>query len=260
MELNKDLCKKLYLKDVPAVQQEKFFYLCEQYALDPIKREVWIMPDKAHSSDGWRIFCGRDGLLNIAHKSEQFAGMQSRILQIVKDQIIEVPVAISNDLVVGAICRIWRKDTNQTFESSVSLAEYDTGYNLWKTKKQTMIIKVAEGHALRRAFNISGLYIPEEIDELPETKPIAPAPKQATQQSAQKTDNKMDFIKCLEVLNAAGDKGKEIKMLAKSLGWKQSDIVAAFEFSEGNIDTILNDIQFLATNQNKIEREVISNE
>jgi len=63
-------------------------------------------------------------------------------------------------------------------EVEVYASEYSTGKNLWRDKPRTMIQKVAEAHALRRAFSISGLYSPEEIDtgDRPEPRYVSEVP------------------------------------------------------------------------------------
>jgi hypothetical protein len=59
--------------------------------------------------------------------------------------------------------------------------EYDTGKSLWETKPQTMTIKVAEAHCLRRAFDICGVYTP---DEMPEPEPMREVPAMSRPVSA----------------------------------------------------------------------------
>lgn len=53
------------------------------------------------------------------------------------------------------------------FTAKVYFSEYNTGYNLWKTKPRTMIAKVAEMHALRMACpeELSQAYLEEEVGE-----------------------------------------------------------------------------------------------
>lgn len=53
------------------------------------------------------------------------------------------------------------------FTAKVYFSEYNTGFNLWKTKPRTMIAKVAEMHALRMACpeELSQAYLEEEINE-----------------------------------------------------------------------------------------------
>jgi hypothetical protein len=53
------------------------------------------------------------------------------------------------------------------YTAMVYFSEYSTGYNLWKTKPRTMIAKVAEMHALRKACpeELSQAYVEEEMEK-----------------------------------------------------------------------------------------------
>ena len=135
--------------------------LANRYQLDPFSKQIWLVK---YGDNPAQIFCGRDGYLAIAHRSGQFDGMESGTRK-------------DGDDLVGW-CRVYRKDMSRPFEVEVSLSEYSTGKNLWQTKPKTMICKVAESHALRRAFGISGLYAPEEIDtgDRPEPRLIGEVP------------------------------------------------------------------------------------
>ena len=135
--------------------------LAKTYQLDPFAKQIWAVK---YGNNPAAIFCGRDGFLAIAHRSGKFDGMESGTRK-------------DGDDLVGW-CRIYRKDMSRPFEVEVSLSEYSTGKNLWQTKPKTMIVKVAESHALRRAFGISGLYAPEEIDtgDRPEPRYVSEVP------------------------------------------------------------------------------------
>ena len=135
--------------------------LAKTYQLDPFAKQIWAVK---YGNNPAAIFCGRDGFLAIAHRSGKFDGMESGTRK-------------DGDDLVGW-CRVYRKDMSRPFEVEVSLSEYSTGKNLWQTKPKTMITKVAESHALRRAFGISGLYAPEEIDtgDRPEPRYVSEVP------------------------------------------------------------------------------------
>jgi len=53
------------------------------------------------------------------------------------------------------------------YSATVFFDEYNTGYNLWKTKPKTMIAKVAEMHALRKACpeELSQVYVEEDFQK-----------------------------------------------------------------------------------------------
>ncbi|MEM2591539.1 MAG: RecT family recombinase [Thermofilaceae archaeon] len=70
----------------------------------------------------------------------------------------------------GGWARVYIKDERlpegkRVVEARVMLSEYDRGRALWKQCPATMIVKVAEAHALRKAFPLrfGGAYMAEEL-------------------------------------------------------------------------------------------------
>ena len=157
VQLIRDMCAK----DCTENEFLLLMQLAKTYQLDPFAKQIWAVK---YGNNPAAIFCGRDGFLAIAHRSGKFDGMESGTRK-------------DGDDLVGW-CRVYRKDMSRPFEVEVSLSEYSTGKNLWQTKPKTMIVKVAESHALRRAFGISGLYAPEEIDtgDRPEPRYVTEVP------------------------------------------------------------------------------------
>ena len=157
VQLIRDMCAK----DCTENEFLLLMQLAKTYQLDPFAKQIWAVK---YGNNPAAIFCGRDGFLAIAHRSGKFDGMESGTRK-------------DGDDLVGW-CRVYRKDMSRPFEVEVSLSEYSTGKNLWQTKPKTMIVKVAESHALRRAFGISGLYAPEEIDtgDRPEPRYVSEVP------------------------------------------------------------------------------------
>ncbi len=157
IQLIRDMCAK----DCTENEFLLLMQLAKTYQLDPFAKQIWAVK---YGNNPAAIFCGRDGFLAIAHRSGKFDGMESGTRK-------------DGDDLVGW-CRVYRKDMSRPFEVEVSLSEYSTGKGLWQTKPKTMIVKVAESHALRRAFGISGLYAPEEIDtgDRPEPRYVSEVP------------------------------------------------------------------------------------
>ena len=157
IQLIRDMCAK----DCTDNEFLLLMQLAKTYQLDPFAKQIWAVK---YGNNPAAIFCGRDGFLAIAHRSGKFDGMESGTRK-------------DGDDLIGW-CRVYRKDMSRPFEVEVSLSEYSTGKNLWLTKPKTMIVKVAESHALRRAFGISGLYAPEEIDtgDRPEPRYVSEVP------------------------------------------------------------------------------------
>ena len=141
-------------------------YQAKTYQLDPLRREIWaIKYDPARPAS---IFTGRDGFLKIAHASGQFDGMESGV----------------REDVTGLVgwARVYRKDMSHPFSVEDHEQEYNSGRGQWQKMPRTMIQKVAESQALRRAFAISGIYSQEEdrhamVDGGPvnhDTRPVSP--------------------------------------------------------------------------------------
>lgn len=149
----------------------EFKIFCEMaklLGLNPMLKQIWCVKNKNRPDLPAQIYASRDGFLAIAHRSGQFDGMQSGTRK--NDEGDEI-----------GWCRIWRKDASHPFEVEILRKEYDTHKNLWESKPQTMTIKVAEAHCLRRAFDIQGVYTP---DEMPEPEPMRTIPNTSRPVSA----------------------------------------------------------------------------
>jgi len=137
-------------------------YTANKYQLDPLVKQIWCV--KYDKSKPASIYTGRDGFLSIAHRSGQFDGMESGT-KMVESRLF-------------GWAKVWRKDMTRPFSVEVDEREYKSTNPLWRDKPRTMIQKVAESQALRRAFDISGLYSPDEVPEAQVvTAPVEPAGK-----------------------------------------------------------------------------------
>ena len=100
----------------------------------------------------------RQGYIKIARRSPEFNGLTSDAIysnqQIIKDHTGRYTITSSysdRGKLVGAIASVNIKGADYPITVEVSLSEY-MGYNLWKSKPETMIKKVAESQAIRKAF------------------------------------------------------------------------------------------------------------
>ena len=202
LRLIRDMCAKGATDNEFLVMME----LANRYQLDPFSKQIWLVK---YGDSPAQIFCGRDGYLAIAHRSGQFDGMESGTRK-------------DGDDLIGW-CKVYRKDMSHPFEVEVYASEYSTGKNLWRDKPRTMIQKVAEAHALRRAFSISGLYSPEEIDtgdrapryvgEVPQATPTCcevcgiPVPEDIREKTKPHTDR----VLCIEHFSEWWNAQKEVR-------------------------------------------------
>ena len=154
-----NLIKKTVAKNADDAEFKLFLYTAWKYELDPLVKQIWCVK---YGNNPAAIYAGRDGFLAIAHRSGQLDGMETTAIRNEKGDLI------------GAECKVWRKDMKHPFVVEVALSEYKSNNNSnWNTRPETMLKKVAESQCLRRAFSISGMYEPSEMDEVYEQ----PAPK-----------------------------------------------------------------------------------
>lgn len=154
-----ELIKRTYAKGSTDDEFALLLELSKRYNLDPFKKQIFYIP-------GTGVLVSHAGLIHIAHQSGYWAGMKTLIITKTGE---EVYVVDDNKNISGAVCYIYRKDWNEPLVHAVSFQEYfkpsRTGYpGAWERMPQTMIKKVAEAGALRRAFDLGGLYIEEEMD------------------------------------------------------------------------------------------------
>lgn len=107
--------------------------VCQHYGFDPLLKHVVVIPKGG-------VYITRDGLLNLAHRSGQFDGMTV-------DQDPELDES-GNEWT--AKVTVYRKDMRHGFT-------YPGRYPSGRHNSPEMALKCAEAHALRRAFDVTGL-------------------------------------------------------------------------------------------------------
>jgi phage recombination protein Bet len=182
-----------------------FLYTAHKYGLDPLVKQIWCV--KYQDSAPAAIFTGRDGFLEIAHRSGQFDGMETKAVR-----------GGDKGQLIAATCQVWRRDMTHPFVVEVSLAEYNSGKGNWSKMPETMLKKVAESQCLRRAFNISGLYEPGEMDsavvEAETQRP--PAPPHYTKAELDELEtqltHELEFVAEFEALEQIGLRIKALRL------------------------------------------------
>ena len=115
------------------------------YGLDPLLKHVIVIPKGG-------VYITRDGYLHVAHSSGQLDGI-----------VVDQEPALSDDGKEWvARVSVYRKDMRFPFTYPGRYAV--NGSN--REYAQEMALKAAEAHALRRAFNVTGL--PAEDEQRPE--------------------------------------------------------------------------------------------
>lgn len=126
--------------------------VAQRYDLDPLLKHVIVIPKGG-------VYITRDGLLHVAHRSGQLDGI-----------VVEQEPTLSEDKRewVSRVS-VYRKDMGHpfTFPGRYSVNGSNREY------AQEMSLKAAEAHALRRAFDVTGL---PTLDEQRHDQPTRQAP------------------------------------------------------------------------------------
>ena len=121
--------------------------VCQRYDLDPLLKHVIVIPKGG-------AYITRDGLLHVAHRSGQLDG-------IVVDQ---EPTLSEDGTEWQSRVSVYRKDMRHpfTFPGRYPVKGMNRDY------AQEMALKAAEAHALRRAFDVTG--VPAIDEQRPEPR------------------------------------------------------------------------------------------
>lgn len=145
-----------------------FLTVCKNIQLNPFNKEVWCYKD---NSGNLLVFTGRDGFLARAQKHKNWKGMRSSevcekdefSLDIANNEIQHKIGQGDRGAIIGAYCIVFVKGCESTIEWA-NIKDYDKGRFTWKDFKADMIKKVAECHALKKAFGITGVVSEYDFD------------------------------------------------------------------------------------------------
>lgn len=147
--------------------------VAKSFNLNPILKQIFFVERKAKINGEWHSkiepLAGRDSFLTLAHRSGKFAGIKSDCF--LKDKPVFINGEWQNKKELVAIAQVYKKGHETPFEAEVRYDEYVQMTNdgritkFWAEKPETMLKKVAESQALRKAFDISGLYSIDENEE-----------------------------------------------------------------------------------------------
>lgn len=149
-----DVLRRMYAKDCTNDEFAVFCALAKKYELDPALHQIWAVK---YGNNPASFIVGRDGMLEFAHRSGYFDGMES---------------GTTGDKSKGDLAgwaKVYRTDMTHPFCVTVDYLEYvATDRNgkptrFWAEKPKTMITKVAEAQALRKAFRMTGVYCEDEM-------------------------------------------------------------------------------------------------
>lgn len=139
-----------------------FLNVAKSYDLSPFKKEIWFYKD---SKNNMIVFAGRDGHLAAAQKDPRWNGISSSEVRENDTFEMDIPSGTVNHKyswkergeIVGAYAICKPRGCELATIEWVTMEAYNKGYNTWKSDPAAMIKKVAETHALKKAYGLSGL-------------------------------------------------------------------------------------------------------
>ncbi len=142
-----------------------FLSLSAKYGLDPFAHEIWFVNMRGKNT----IITARDGYMKIANSNPHFLGMNSDVVY-EGDTFSKTPEGIRHSYevskrgkIIGAYAEVYRDDRKIPAFFFAPMKDYNRGAGVWQQYPHSMILKVAEAMALKRAFSISGLVTQEEV-------------------------------------------------------------------------------------------------
>lgn len=169
------LLKTQIAKDCSDDELALFLQVCKRTGLDPFSRQIYAISRKTFNSDtkqyepkmsvqvsidGFRLIAARSGLYD--GSTTEWCGLDG----VWKD------VWLLSEPPAAAKTTVYRLGTDRPFVGVCTFKSYAQTFNgklsgLWAKMPETMLGKVSEALALRKAFpaELSGLYTREEMDQ-----------------------------------------------------------------------------------------------
>jgi phage recombination protein Bet len=179
--------KATVAKGATDAELEMFLHLAARYGLDPFAKEIWCTKYVKQGQDPKHvpatIIVSRDGYLKAAQQDPDFDGIASGTVR-EGDLFAFNPVAgsVSHEFgtkrgqILGAWAVVHHK-RRRPVACFADFTEYRGNSPIWSNYPSAMIQKVAEVHALKRQFGLSGIVSKEEMDYQPiEDMPAIAAP------------------------------------------------------------------------------------
>jgi phage recombination protein Bet len=169
-----------------------FGQVCQRTGLDPFSRQIYAISRGGKMT----VQVSIDGFRTIAARSGLYGGS---VTEWCGEDGIWCDVWLGSGNPSAAKTTVWRNGSPHPFVGVAKFSSYSQGQGLWGKMPDTMIGKVSESLALRKAFpaELSGLYTKEEMDQ------SEPAPSNRINQFRQ------TLVECFQILGWDRSKQKE---------------------------------------------------
>jgi phage recombination protein Bet len=163
------IIKATVAKGLTDLELAYFLNVSKVYKLNPFTKEIWCYKDLQGNII---TFAGRDGFLAKAQRDPRWNGIASDVVRegetfnmnVGEGEVSHKKDITSKSPILGAyaICR--PKGCEISTIEWADFETYNKGKNVWKADPEAMIKKVAEVHALKKAYGISGLQAEEDYE------------------------------------------------------------------------------------------------
>ncbi len=157
-----------------------FLALCATQRLNPWTKEAYLVK---YGSGPASIITSRAAIQKRADSNPEYDGVEVGVVVLTAQGAIdhragEAYYKTLGEQLLGGWARAYRKG-RKPYYSEVPLSEYNTGKSNWAKMPGTMIVKVAEMHALRGAFpqEFQGMYSSEEMAQATEVQAEVEKPR-----------------------------------------------------------------------------------
>lgn len=157
------LVRNQLAKDAPEDVFLAMVEIARTRGLDPLARQIGVIKFGGQ----WQVMTTIDGYRALAEKTGHYAGSDEPVFTMSGQRIGNKQTGITRPDSASVTVYKLLNGHRYPFTATVYWEEY-AGQNVWLTKPRTMLAKVAESHALRKAFPsvLSGMYVDGEMDQL----------------------------------------------------------------------------------------------
>lgn len=150
---------QLGMSNAPKADLALFLAYSQRTGLDPFSRQLYMI----HRGGRWTIQTGIDGLRIIAERSGEYEGQTPP--EWCGEDGKWVDIWLSPEPPVAARVGVYRSGFRGPLYGVVTWREFGAKGGTWQSMPAHMLAKVAESHALRKAFpnDMSGLYTADEM-------------------------------------------------------------------------------------------------
>lgn len=153
VRLDVKVVQEFFCKDATPAEAFTFIQAAKSLKLNPWLKEIYLI--RYQRGQPASVVLGRDAHMLALEREPQADGMESGIV-VMNSLDAEVYRDGSRlrkgDVLIGGWAKVYRKDRRVPVTEDVPLDEWDKGQAFWKKSPGYMIQKVAEVHALKKAF------------------------------------------------------------------------------------------------------------